>query len=75
MGRAMAYFSARKIPYRDVHTHESYDLHCDYPNRSVFVEVKGTTSLGESILLTFSEVELARRKHPDTILFVTSSID
>jgi hypothetical protein len=74
MGRAMAYFSARKIPYRDVHSHESYDLHCDYPDRSVFVEVKGTTSQGESILLTFSEVELARRKHPDTILFVTSGI-
>ena len=65
---------ARQIACRDAHLHESYDLHCDFTDRSVYVEVKGTTSAGDSILLTFSEVELARRQYPNTILFVTSGI-
>lgn len=46
MRRAIDYFRARQIPHRDVSAHESYDLHCDYADRAVFVEVKGTTSLG-----------------------------
>jgi Domain of unknown function (DUF3883) len=74
MRRAMDYFSARQIPYRDVHAHESYDLHCDCPDHAVYVEVKGTTGLGDWILLTFNEVELAQKRHPNTILFVTSGI-
>lgn len=74
MGRAKAYFRERQVAFHDVRQHQSYDLHCDHPDRAVSVAVKGTTGAGESILLTFNEVELARRQYPNTILFVTSGI-
>jgi hypothetical protein len=38
------------------------------------VEVKGTTSDGEEIILTRKEVELNDTEHPDTMLIVVSNI-
>jgi hypothetical protein len=38
------------------------------------VEVKGTTSYGEEIILTKNEVELINTKYPDTMLIVVSRI-
>jgi predicted RNA-binding protein with PUA-like domain len=74
MARAKAYLRQRQIPFHDVSQHQSHDLHGDLPDRTLYVKVKGTMSAGESILLTFNEVELVRREYPNTILFVTSGI-
>ena len=60
---------------RDVSGHESYDLACIRSGERMSVEVKGTTSLGESVILTRNEVLLHRREYPATALLVVHSID
>jgi hypothetical protein len=59
----------------DVSANESYDLRCDHGGAVLFVEVKGTTGTGESILLTANEVALAAREAPRTALLVVHSIE
>ena len=60
----------------DVGASRSYDLHCSaVDGRELFVEVKGTTGPLSAIVLTANEVELARRRHPDTALFVVHDIE
>ena len=59
----------------DVGAVRSYDLHCtDDAGRTLWVEVKGTTGPLGSIVLTANEVEVARRQHPRTALFVIHNI-
>jgi hypothetical protein len=38
------------------------------------VEVKGTTSIGERVLLTPNEVTHARTNHPGTALFILADV-
>lgn len=59
----------------DVGAFESYDLRVTGPDGVLFVEVKGTTSHGESIILTRNEVELHRREFPSNALVVVSLIN
>jgi hypothetical protein len=60
----------------DVGATRSYDLHCSAADGGrLFVEVKGTTGPLSAIVLTANEVELARRRHPDTALFVVHDIE
>ena len=60
----------------DVGATRSYDLHCSALNgRELFVEVKGTTGPLSAVVLTLNEVELARREHPDTALYVVHDIE
>ena len=59
---------------KDVGATESYDLHCESGDRKLFVEVKGTTSAGEAVILTRNEVALHRREYPNNALFVCSKI-
>jgi hypothetical protein len=76
--RAMAL--ARKICEKcgyvveDVSRQRSYDLHCTKRGLALFVEVKGTGTDGDAILLTPNEVELARRRYPHTELVIVSGI-
>jgi len=59
----------------DVGAVRSYDLHCtDDAGHTLWVEVKGTTGPLGSIVLTANEVEVARRQHPRTALFVIHNI-
>ena len=59
----------------DVGAVRSYDLHCtDDGSHALYVEVKGTTGPLGSIVLTANEVEVARRQHPRTALFVIHNI-
>lgn len=58
----------------DVHAKESYDLRCAKGKRLLFVEVKGTQGLGQTILLTPGEVDWAKRHVGRTALFVLHSI-
>jgi hypothetical protein len=73
---ALACDYLRKAGYtvKDVGAVESYDLDATRPGEHLYVEVKGTTSSGEEIILTKKEVELINSKYPDTMLIVVSNI-
>ncbi|WP_116951632.1 MrcB family domain-containing protein [Jiangella endophytica] len=78
--RAMAVaeelFRSRGWQYHDVHSTESCDFICiDEGGKEISVEVKGTTSHGEAILITRAELELHQRMHPDNALVVVHSIE
>jgi hypothetical protein len=73
---ALACDHLRKEGYtvRDVGAVESYDIDATRSGEHLYVEVKGTTSSGEEVILTKNEVELINTKHPDTMLIVVSNI-
>lgn len=59
---------------RSVESVASYDLHCKRGSSELFVEVKGTTSAGHTLLVTRNEVLLHQQKHPNNCLAVVSEI-
>jgi Domain of unknown function (DUF3883) len=66
------YFEARHYTTTDVGATESYDVHAVMADHAVKIEVKGTTSDGSEIILTYNEVELHRAEHPNTALAAES---
>ena len=66
-------FYATAWDVQDVHGTESYDLICRRGGEAKHVEVKGTTTDGEEVILTPNEVRHAR-DYPSTALFVVSNI-
>ncbi len=59
---------------QDVGDTKSYDLHCTTGTHVLKVEVKGTTSSGESIILTKNEVALHQNEYPNNALVVVTGI-
>ena len=59
----------------DVSATESFDLLCRSANKTLHVEVKGTTGDGDTIMLTRNEVLHARNQHTQVALYVVSGID
>lgn len=59
---------------KDVGATSSFDLDARRGDERLYVEVKGTTSLGEEIILTRNEVELHRSEYPQNMLIVVSGI-
>lgn len=59
----------------DVSATESCDYICYSNEKTLFVEVKGTTGLGESVTITRNELALARAQFPNTLLAVVSEIE
>ena len=59
----------------DEHKGHPYDLRCTKGQDVLFVEVKGTTTAGESVLVTSGEVRFARRNVPNTVLFILHSVE
>jgi hypothetical protein len=59
----------------DVGDRESFDLECRRSEDVLYVEVKGTTSLGQSVVLTRNEVALHKEVHPSNALIIVSEID
>jgi MrcB-like, N-terminal domain/Domain of unknown function (DUF3883) len=59
---------------RDVSTTRPYDFECKRASEEMIVEVKGTTSTGEQIVLTKNEVAVHRARHPNNALIVVHSI-
>ena len=54
---------------------KSYDLHCTHAKDvQIFVEVKGTQTSGDGLLLTREEVKFARQNKTDMALFVVYGI-
>lgn len=59
----------------DVGAYESYDLRVTGEGIELFVEVKGTTSLGKSIILTRNEVQLHKSRYPNNALVIVTGIE
>ncbi|MEO3939330.1 DUF3578 domain-containing protein [Dermatophilaceae bacterium Soc4.6] len=60
---------------KDVGATESFDIDARRPGARLYVEVKGTTSLGQEVVLTAKEVALHTRQYPDTMLAIVYGID
>ena len=56
MSRARQYLAVTWDQITDVSSRMSYDLHCKSGDETLRVEVKGTTTLGEKVVLTKNEV-------------------
>ena len=74
MQAAIEHYTGQGWSVEDVSTFSSYDLHCEQDDRVLCVEVKGTTSTGERVLLTRNEVAQARAGYPNTALFVLAEV-
>ncbi len=74
MERALSHFASEGWEVRDVSARSPFDLHCRRGGEEAYVEVKGTTSAGETINLTRNEVEFARARHDRMILFLLHSV-
>ena len=59
----------------DVGKTHSYDIAAKQNGVDFYIEVKGTMSLGEKVVLTKNEVLLHREEHPNNALIVVSEID
>lgn len=60
---------------RDVSATHPYDFECTRDEQQMIVEVKGTTSSGEDVVVTYNEVEVQRARHPNNALVVVHSIE
>ncbi|WPB74892.1 DUF3883 domain-containing protein [Archangium violaceum] len=75
MRRARMYFQDKGFTnIEDVSRRESFDLRVWNLKRELFVEVKGTQSIGSRVLLTSNEVEFARRNKSKMALYVLHSM-
>lgn len=72
---AIRHYQAQGWTVQDVGATESYDLRCTREGANEHhVEVKGTTGIGETVILTRNEVLHANECYPDVDLFVVSEI-
>jgi hypothetical protein len=74
MAAAQRYFEGKGFDVQNVCKARSYDLECTKGNVQLHVEVKGTTTLGDVIILTRGEVEHASNGDNRCVLFVLHSI-
>lgn len=74
MDAAVRYFRDAGYDTKDEHSGHSYDLRCTKGQETLFVEVKGTTTAGDSVMVTSREVEFARKHAPSTALFILHSV-
>lgn len=71
---ASAYFRVQEYDVRDRSKNHSFDLECVRGDETLLVEVKGTTTAGEEVLLTKNEVALAQDPNQRTVLYVQHGI-
>ena len=75
MRKATSHYEEQGWSVTDVSATCSYDLFCKRTNgEELHVEVKGTASDGQQILLTRNEVEHAKYRYPHVALFVLANI-
>lgn len=72
---ATEHFEAQGWTVKDVGDRESFDLLLTREGQRLHVEVKGTTSAGQEVILTRAEVEKQRKYYPDNALVVVHSIE
>lgn len=75
MAAAKSYLEELGFDVEDTSADRPYDLLARRPGEEVFIEVKGTTTAGEEIMLTFNEVEHARRHKTACMLFILADVD
>lgn len=75
MKMAAAYYEKRGYSVEDTSATQPYDLVCRAPGAEFRVEVKGTQTLGEGVIVTRNEVEAARQYGSTTHLFIVHSIE
>ena len=68
------YLSSRWQEIKDVSASHSCDFVCTSNGHTHYVEVKGTTGLGDSVIITRNELALARAELPNISLAVVSQI-
>ena len=62
------HYEAKGWVVKDTSANRPYDFECTRGDEHLYVEVKGTTSDGRSIVLTKNEVDLHLDEHPGTAL-------
>ena len=60
---------------KDVGKNHSYDIAAKLNGIDFYIEVKGTISLGEKVVLTKNEVQLHRQEYPNNAIAVVSQIE
>jgi hypothetical protein len=74
MALCKKYFSDKEYLVEDVSANRSYDFLIKKDGLSRFVEVKGTQTTGDTIILTKNEVEQSRTQSDRMVLFIVHSI-
>jgi hypothetical protein len=74
MDAAKAYFKSSRFVVEDHSKNHPYDLYCRRGKQVLYVEVKGTKTHAEQIILTNGEVKFARRHKRQMALFILHSI-
>lgn len=74
MAVATSYLEDLGFVVEDTSATRPYDLLARRSGEELFVEVKGTTTVGEEIILTFNEVEHARRHKSECMLFILADV-
>lgn len=74
MDMAKNYLRRLKYNWTDVSANSPYDLRCGRRDTVLHVEVKGTQSPGEVVLLTRNEVDFARENRPNMALLIVHSL-
>lgn len=75
MGLAAQHYEHLGWTVVDVSARESFDLRATLDERELHIEVKGTTSTGQSVVLTYNEVEHHRAEKAESSLVVVSGIE
>jgi hypothetical protein len=70
--KAITYYKQKGYSVKDVGAYKSFDLECTKRKKILRVEVKGTQTTGDSIILTRNEVRNA--KNHNTALYILHSI-
>jgi len=74
MQRAEGYFLGQGYSVVDVSRNHPFDLKCTRDGEELHVEVKGTTTPGEDVLLTPNEVAHAKENAAKMVLFILHSV-
>lgn len=75
MKRATEFLQSEGYVVEDTSATRPFDLKASRASEIIFVEVKGTTSFGQSIILTSGEVTLQRSSYPNNALILVHSIE
>lgn len=74
MKAATEHFKSLGFKVEDHSRNHPYDLKCSKAKQTIYVEVKGTQSVGESVILTAGEVVFAQKHKSQMALFLLHSI-
>jgi len=74
MNVATKFYESKGYAVEDHSASKPYDLLCKRKKERLYVEVKGTKTAGEQVLLTANEVDFASRNHKQMALFLLHSI-